>query len=557
MLSNHPNVLGGGAGISESGSPAVGGPASSTDKALARWNGTSGLLLQNGVVTEADYTGNLTGASDQATTSAAGSGFANQPSNDSITLVSDNAGDVQTATVIGTTTATNTVVTEAIALTGTTPAITVKANWGQILAIKLSSAAVGTITVTKTTGASTITTIAPAATSKGVTTVVNTAAFNRTLSTVASGATTKQIGWGGTNTSGTQIYDSIALNGATAVASNVAFLTLTEIYRGDLEATRTVTVTTNGGWTLTGGGGATLNLLTAGAASLLASGTNQSITLTPSGTGQVTIQNGNASNGLLLLTENSGGIGVETRIAGGVALLASATNAVLALGTNEAEKIRIAASGNLLLGGLTTDGTGVLQFPAATAPAGGITFGADWNLWRLSSSAFVASATGSNGNLYIQNSTTGAGAGDGLSLETNGATSATINWRENGPLLFNSNNTLALTLDSSQNATFAGTIISTTDTRTGAGAVSVTKLTTKYVTGGAADALTLANGADGQPKTIICDVITTGGDTGILTPTTKTGYTAITFSAAGQSAALQYVTTRGWMIISLRGAVAT
>ncbi len=106
------------------------------------------------------------------------------------------------------------------------------------------------------------------------------------------------------------------------------------------------------------------------------------------------------------------------------------------------------------------------------------------------------------------------------------------------------------------NATIGGTLIATPDTRTGAGAVSVTTLSTKIVTAGVADALTLADGVAGQIKILDLDVVTTGGDSAVLTPTTKTGYTTITFSAAGQTATLMFFATRGWSILSLRGAVA-
>jgi len=99
----------------------------------------------------------------------------------------------------------------------------------------------------------------------------------------------------------------------------------------------------------------------------------------------------------------------------------------------------------------------------------------------------------------------------------------------------------------------SGPIIQVPDTLTGAGAVSITSTTTKLTTTGAAQALTLANGVDGQIKTIIHDV---DGGSAVLTPTTKTGFTTITFTNAGESAMLQYVTTRGWIILSLRGAVA-
>jgi hypothetical protein len=67
----------------------------------------------------------------------------------------------------------------------------------------------------------------------------------------------------------------------------------------------------------------------------------------------------------------------------------------------------------------------------------------------------------------------------------------------------------------------------------------------------AADALTLANGANGQLLTIV--MVVDGGD-GTLTPTTKTGYTTITFGDVGDSVTLQYFTTLGWMIVSNYGA---
>lgn len=96
----------------------------------------------------------------------------------------------------------------------------------------------------------------------------------------------------------------------------------------------------------------------------------------------------------------------------------------------------------------------------------------------------------------------------------------------------------------------AGTIIATTDTLTGAGAVSVTALVTKIVTTGA-NALTLANGADGQLKFI---VMTTDGGDGTLTPTTKTGFSTITFNDAGDGVGLVYTTTTGWIVFANNGA---
>jgi hypothetical protein len=86
----------------------------------------------------------------------------------------------------------------------------------------------------------------------------------------------------------------------------------------------------------------------------------------------------------------------------------------------------------------------------------------------------------------------------------------------------------------------------------GAGAVNVTTAVTSLTTTGAAQALTLANGAAGQFKTI---VHTVDGGSAVLTPTTKIGFTTITFTNVGESATLVY-TAAGWAIVALNGAVA-
>ncbi len=94
-----------------------------------------------------------------------------------------------------------------------------------------------------------------------------------------------------------------------------------------------------------------------------------------------------------------------------------------------------------------------------------------------------------------------------------------------------------------------GYVIGTVTTRSGAGAVPITHAAVKLTTT-AADALTLANGTNGQILTIT--MIVDGGD-GTLTPTTKTGYTTITFGDVGDSVTLQYYTTQGWMILANNG----
>lgn len=95
-----------------------------------------------------------------------------------------------------------------------------------------------------------------------------------------------------------------------------------------------------------------------------------------------------------------------------------------------------------------------------------------------------------------------------------------------------------------------GRVFGTVGTRSGAGAVPITSGTVRLTTTGA-DALTLANGANGQILSIV--MVADGGD-GTLTPTTKTGFSTITFTAVGNSVTLQYFTTLGWMILSNNGA---
>ncbi len=101
--------------------------------------------------------------------------------------------------------------------------------------------------------------------------------------------------------------------------------------------------------------------------------------------------------------------------------------------------------------------------------------------------------------------------------------------------------------------TISGPAALATTTRSGPGAVPITKSTVKLTTTGVADALTLADGVDGQIITIIHDV---DGGSAVLTPTTKTGFTTVTFTAVGESVTLQFVTTRGWIVIAIVGAVA-
>lgn len=118
----------------------------------------------------------------------------------------------------------------------------------------------------------------------------------------------------------------------------------------------------------------------------------------------------------------------------------------------------------------------------------------------------------------------------------------------------------ALVLNSSKGiSTITSATITTLTTNTvlgvvqglsGAGAVSTTNLVT-LVTSTGANALTLANGIAGQLK--IITMIVDGGDA-TLTPTTKTGFSTITFNDVGDGCVLVYADdTRGWMVVGNNG----
>lgn len=103
------------------------------------------------------------------------------------------------------------------------------------------------------------------------------------------------------------------------------------------------------------------------------------------------------------------------------------------------------------------------------------------------------------------------------------------------------------------NQTINGAIIGNVQALSGAGAVDDTSFSTAFTSTATGNALTLANGTVGQIKTIAYVAEAAGADTGILTPTTRVGYSTITFTNVGDSVTLQYF-TQGWAVIGVRGA---
>ena len=96
-----------------------------------------------------------------------------------------------------------------------------------------------------------------------------------------------------------------------------------------------------------------------------------------------------------------------------------------------------------------------------------------------------------------------------------------------------------------------GGIVGDIQSLSGAGAVNTTNLITNITTTGA-DALTLADGTNGQIK--IITMVVDGGD-GTLTPTTFANGTTMTFGDAGDTVMLVFNSTIGWTIVSNSGVV--
>lgn len=99
------------------------------------------------------------------------------------------------------------------------------------------------------------------------------------------------------------------------------------------------------------------------------------------------------------------------------------------------------------------------------------------------------------------------------------------------------------------NSSFGKDVVLSAQSLSGAGAVNVTDAFTSLTTTGSAQALTLANGSVGELKVI---THTVDGGSAVLTPTTKIGFSTITFTAVGDTATLIY-TSAGWAIIGSRG----
>lgn len=101
--------------------------------------------------------------------------------------------------------------------------------------------------------------------------------------------------------------------------------------------------------------------------------------------------------------------------------------------------------------------------------------------------------------------------------------------------------------------TFNGPVVESVQTLAGPGAVNITQSVTKFTSTATGNALTLADGVEGQLKTIVYVAEAAGADTGVLTPTNLGAGTTITFTNVGDACILQFLGS-DWWAISLSGA---
>ena len=176
----------------------------------------------------------------------AGGNFGNQPTGDTVEIISDNAEDIgQEITIWGTThggDGTVTSVTEE--LYGTTEVVTEKDDWGVILGVELAEEAAGTVTIREGSTDQTITTITTGNLTAGILEVEDEIrAFNQKPTIVADDSTTKYFSVIGTDEDHAALTEkATALTGASAVTLANKYNTITRILVGDVESARTVTL---------------------------------------------------------------------------------------------------------------------------------------------------------------------------------------------------------------------------------------------------------------------------------------------------------------------------
>ena len=206
----------------------------------------------------------------------------------------------------------------------------------------------------------------------------------------------------------------------------------------------------------------------------------------------------------------------------------------------------------------TSTGTGnavLSTSPTLVTPVLGVASATSVNKLAITAPATAATLTIADGKILTSSNTLTLAGTDGKTLTVNN--SLTLSGTDATVMTFPSTTASLARIDAAQtfagNQTFSGAIITSTQTLSGAGAVDIVNVATAFTSTATGNALTLANGAVGQIKTVAYVAEAAALDTGILNPTTRVGYSTITFTSVGDSVTLQYF-TQGWAVIGVRGA---
>ena len=202
-----------------------------------------------------------------------------------------------------------------------------------------------------------------------------------------------------------------------------------------------------------GAGGQFMQFLGAGGVNITAAGTNQNITLTPSGVGHVastsSIRSTGAGAGAMT------GSGIEMQFSAGIGSILAYNRTGGAYLPLYADGLRLhlnAGSGGQVLIGTSTDSGALLQIGTnTTTSAGGMVFGTDTFLFRSATGNLTLQTTGTSALLKLLDTVAN------VTLETaNGDFYLSTRNAAKSIFLRSGNGVTALTLDASQNATFAG-----------------------------------------------------------------------------------------------------
>lgn len=218
--------------------------------------------------------------------------------------------------------------------------------------------------------------------------------------------------------------------------------------------------------------------------------------------------------------------------------LSSATGLPIVAGTTGT--LTVARGGT---GVTTSTGSGSIVLsntPTLVAPVLGVAAATSINRITLTAATSGATLTIADGKTLTASNTLTLAGTDSTTL-TFPATSATI-----------ARTDAAQTFAGLQ--TFTAGVAAGVQTLSGAGAVNLTNFATAFSSTAAGNALTLADGTVGQMKVIAYVTQTAGADTGILTPTSRVGYSTITFNNVGDTIMLMFF-TQGWAVIGGAGAV--